>query len=59
MWSPSCYFDQHVFNEIDTKTILPKYEGSCMVYRPDWYHRQQCYQIPYLTGMKKKLKSST
>ena len=25
-----------ILNHIDTRTILPKYEGCCMVHRPKW-----------------------
>ena len=36
-------------NHVDTRTILPRYEGSCMVYIPEWYRKQKCHQlsIPY------------
>ena len=26
-----------ILNHIEISAILPKYEGSCMVYRPEWY----------------------
>ena len=35
-----------ILNHIDTRTILTKYEGSCMVYRPKWYRIQKYHQIP-------------
>ena len=31
---------------IHTRAILPRYEGSCMVYRPKWYRKQKCRHIP-------------
>jgi len=26
-----------ILNHMDTRAILPRYEGSCMVYRHEWY----------------------
>ena len=26
-----------IVNHIDTRVVLPRYESSCMVYRPEWY----------------------
>ena len=26
-----------ILNHIDTREFLPRYEGSCNVYRPKWY----------------------
>jgi hypothetical protein len=26
-----------ILNHIDIKAVLPRYEDSCMVYRPEWY----------------------
>ena len=31
---------------IHTRAILPRYEGSWMVYRPKWYRKQKCHHIP-------------
>ena len=28
-------------HHIDTRAILPRYEGSFMVYRPNWYPKQK------------------
>ena len=28
-----------ILNRIDTRANLPKYGGSCMVYRPEWYRK--------------------
>ena len=35
-----------ILNYIDTRGILPRYEDSCMVYRPEWYWKQKYCQIP-------------
>ena len=35
-----------ILNHIDTRANLPKYEGSCMVYRSKWYRKQKYRQIP-------------
>ena len=35
-----------ILNHIDTKAILRKYGGSCMVYRPEWYRTSKYCQIP-------------
>ena len=29
-----------ILNHIDTRTLLSRYEGSCMVVRPKWYRQQ-------------------
>lgn len=26
-----------ILNHIDARATLPRYDGSCMVYRPEWY----------------------
>ena len=38
-----------ILNHIDTRVILPSYEGPCMVYRPKWYQKQRYSRtsIPY------------
>ena len=33
-------------NHIDTRMIFSRYEGSCMVYRLEWYRKPKCHQIP-------------
>ena len=30
-----------ILNHIDSRMIIPRYESSCMVYRPEWYLEQQ------------------
>ena len=35
-----------ILNHIDTRAISPRYEGSCIVYRPKWYWKQECCQTP-------------
>lgn len=39
-----------ILNHINTGMVLPRYEGSCMVYRPECYQEQNYrqVQIPYL-----------
>ena len=34
-----------ILNHINTRVILPRYEDSCMVYRPEWYQKQKYCQI--------------
>ena len=29
-----------ILDHIDTRVVLPRYEGFCMVYKPDWYQKQ-------------------
>ena len=34
----TCYYlGQYHSNHIDTRAILPRYEGSCMIIRAEWY----------------------
>ena len=40
------------FSRIDTREIAPRYEGSCMVSRPEWYWKQKYCQNPYAAGIK-------
>lgn len=35
-----------VDNIIDTSMVLPRYKGYCMVYKPDWYKKEEYHQIP-------------
>ena len=35
-----------ILNNIDTRTILPRCKGSCMVYIPKWYRKPKYHQIP-------------
>ena len=42
-----------ILNCIDTRAILPWYEGSCTVYTPEWYQIQNILKNPYPTGIKK------
>ena len=35
-----------ILNHFDTRTILPRYVGSCMVYIPEWYQKQKYHQLP-------------
>ena len=34
---PGYCLGQYHSNHIDTKTVLPRYEDPCMVFRPKWY----------------------
>ena len=45
-----------ILEHIDTWVILPRYEGSWMVYRPKWYRKQKYCDIPY--WYQKKVESS-
>ena len=47
-----------ILNHIDTRMIMPRYEGLFMVYKPEWYQKRKYRQIsiPYLIS--KKAKSS-
>ena len=42
-----------ILNHIDTRAFSPRYEGSCMVYRPEGYHSTNTIQSPYATCIKK------
>ena len=35
-----------ILNHIDTRVDIPRYESSCMVYRPKWYRKQKYRQLP-------------
>lgn len=37
----------------DSRVILARYEGSSMVYRPEWYRKQKYGHMPTPTGIKK------
>ena len=41
-----------ILTHIDTRMLLPKYEGSCMAYRPKWYQNKNAITYPYPTGIK-------
>ena len=43
-----------ILNHIDTRAILPRCEGSCMVYRPEWYQNKNTVKYTHPTGSKKK-----
>ena len=34
-----------ILNYLDTRTILPRYERSYMVFKPKWYRKQKHLQI--------------
>ena len=42
-----------ILNHIDTRKIVPTYEGSCMVYRPKWHRKFFTIKYSYPTGIKK------
>ena len=42
-----------ILNHVGTRAILPNYEGSCMVYRPEWYENTNTVYNPFPTGIKK------
>ena len=29
----------NILNHLDTRALLPRYQDSCMVYRPEWYQK--------------------
>ena len=35
-----------ILHNTDTSTILPRYKGSCMVYRSEWYQKQNNLKYP-------------
>ena len=41
-------------NHIDARGILPRYEGSCMLYRPEYIESKNIIKYPYATGIKKR-----
>ena len=44
---PELWFGSTPFYSIlIPRAIFPKYEGSCMVYRPKWYREKKYHQIP-------------
>ena len=45
-----------ILNRMDTQTILPRHEGSCMVYKPRQYQKQKDHQIFGHTTSIKNLK---
>ena len=42
-----------ILNHIDTTVILPRYECSCIVYRPEWHWKQKQRQKPIPIPVKK------
>ena len=34
-----------ILYHINTRAILPRYEGSCMLYRPEWYWKQNYHTL--------------
>ena len=34
---PSYCLGQYILDHIDSRAFLQRYEGSCIVYRPEWY----------------------
>ena len=48
-----------ILNHIDTRTILSKYKGSCMTYKPEWFPETKISsKCTHPTGFKKVVKSS-
>ena len=43
----------NIMNHIDTRVILPRYEGLYIVYRPKWYQKKNTIKYSYPTGIKK------
>lgn len=41
-----------VLNHIDIGVVLPRYEGSYMVYRPEWYGKRNIVKYTYRRGIK-------
>jgi hypothetical protein len=42
-----------ILGHINTRTILPRYKGSCIVYRPKDIENKNIIIYPYPTGIKK------
>ena len=47
-----------ISNHIDTTAFLPRYQGSCMVYRPKWYRNQKYHQIIHTLLVSKNVEPS-
>ena len=47
-----------MLNHIDTRVILPRYEGSFMVYRPKWNRKQKYPQNTHTLLISENMKSS-
>lgn len=45
-----------ILNHVDDRGIIPKYEGSHIVYRHEWYHKQNVIKHPNLIGYQKYVK---
>jgi len=41
-----------ILNHINTKQLLPRYEGSCVVFTPKWYRSTNTIKYPYANGIK-------
>ena len=42
-----------ILNDDDTRAILPRYKGTCMVYEPEWYWSKNTAKYAYLIRIKK------
>ena len=47
-----------ILNHIDTRPIFPRYESSCIVYRPEWYLKMWSPHYRYLNDVKKEEETS-
>ena len=41
-----------ILNPTDNCVVLPKYQGHCMVYEPQWYAKQIILKYPCPTSIK-------
>ena len=59
-WYSKVNWDNVILNYIDFRTTLPRYEGSCIIYRPEWSQKHNaikymsilnCYQRNVRTSL--------
>lgn len=46
-------YTQVILNHINSRTSSPNNEDSYMVYKPEWYQKQNTSKYPYPNGIKK------
>jgi len=53
-WYTQVIWNNVILNYIDTRTTLPRYEGSCIIYRPEWFQKQNTINYMSLLNFYKK-----
>lgn len=48
------YLHNIILDDIDTKTLLHRYEVCCMIHKPEWHQKQNAIKCLYPTGLKIK-----